>query len=241
MSEIQTFLTEFNWKQTHMTLIADSNEVFDPAKKAVMNSRILLEQYIIEHPNFETSFEPLEIDTLAPNFIREMMSAGLDAGVGPMAAVAGGLSEIATEAMIANHSEHCIANNGGDISIKGSKSAVIGVFAGDNPNAKRIGFKLKASELPLGVCTSAGTVGHSISLGSADAVIVFSRSAFLSDASATAIANYVKLDDPEGSIQRGLEKAGDIKGLRGCMVFQGELIGTMGKIPQTVEVIDSDL
>jgi ApbE superfamily uncharacterized protein (UPF0280 family) len=241
MADMQIFDSEFHWKQTNMKLRADNAEIFEFVKSAVMNSRILLEQYIITHPDFETSFEPLEVDPLAPEFIREMMVAGLTCGVGPMAAVAGGLSEVATDVMSLNGCKLSIADNGGDISIKGEHLVTVGVYAGENNVAKRIGFKIKVGELPLGVCTSAGSVGHSVSLGDADAVIAFSGSAFLSDAAATAVANFVKRSDPEGSVQRALEKAENITGLSGCMVFFGELVGRVGKIPDSVEVIDSNL
>ena len=235
------FIGELHLKQTHMKLRADSQEAVESAKDAVINTRVLLEHYIFEHPDFISSLDPLEMDPNAPKFIRNMIQAGLLADVGPMAAVAGGLSEVATNAMLANHSRLALAENGGDISIKGVEPITIGVYAGENSIAKKVGFKIKPGDLPLGVCTSAGLVGHSLSFGDADAVIIFSTSAFLSDASATSVANLVKSKDPEMSIQNALEKAESIVGLKGCMIFIGELVGKTGKIPEMVEVIDSDV
>ena len=234
------YTKELHWKQTHMILKADSKSSFELARSAIIHSRALLEQYILEHPEFSSTLEPLQVDLMAPEFVRRMMQAGVLAGVGPMAAVAGGLSEVATEAMLSKGGKFALAENGGDISIRGVKPVTIGIYAGESSVAKRLGFKIKADELPLGVCTSA-QLGHSISLGAADAAIVFSNSAFVSDAAATAIANYIKRDDPEGSLQGSLEKADDIDGLFGCMVFVGELVGRTGRIPEMVEVIDSDV
>ncbi len=235
------FKTELHIKQTHMKLQSDSKEAILNVKNAVINTRILLEQYILSHPNFVTSLEPIEVDLSAPDFVRSMMRAGLLADVGPMAAVAGGLSEIATEAMVRVGCNLALADNGGDISIKGKMPITIGVYAGDNKITKSVGFKIKPGDLPLGICTSAGTVGHSISLGDADAVIIFSNSAFLSDAAATSVANVIKHNDPEGSIQKGLEKAEEIEGVIGCMIFSDELVGKTGKLPEMVNITDADL
>lgn len=241
MASRPPYKMEFHWKETHMELQCDVEIAFKSAKSAVMNSRILLEQYILKYPTFVTTLEPVEVDLNAPEFIRDMMSAGIVAGVGPMAAVAGGLSEIATRAMVVQKAKLALAENGGDISVKGSIPVTIGVDAGESSIAKNLAFKIKANDLPLGICTSGGSMGHSLSLGVADAVVVFSASAFLSDAAATSIANYVKSNDPEGSIQNALERAEYIDGVRGCMIVSGELVGITGKIPETVEVIDANL
>ena len=241
MGEIKTFTTEFHWEQTHLKLQSDNPDVFDSVKSAVLHSRTLLEQYILTHPTFVTSLEPIEVDLNAPAFIRNMMSAGIKAGVGPMAAVAGGLAEISTTAMMIKGCKLALAENGGDISIKGKQMVIIGASSGENPIAKKIGFKIKPKDMPIGVCTSAGRVGHSISLGDADAVIVFSSSAFLSDAAATSIANVVNRTDPEGSIQKALERAESIEGITGCMAICGGFIGICGRTPEMVQVLDSDV
>jgi ApbE superfamily uncharacterized protein (UPF0280 family) len=101
-----------------------------------------------------------------------------------------------------------------------------------------VGFKLKSPDLPLGICTSAGALGHSVSFGEADAVLVFSKSAFIADAAATAVANGVKKTDTEGTIQNALELAEIIDGVIGCMVFIEDKVGTVGWVPEMVEVIE---
>lgn len=235
------FSSEFHWKETHMVLKCDLEKGFDVAKLAVLKSRFILETYIKNHPNFKFALEIDRTDPDAPEFIKKMMDAGIKAGVGPMASVAGGISEEATEAMIFNKCSSAMVENGGDISIKGKKEVKIGIFAGGKETAEKTGFRIKPEELPLGICTSAGNVGPSISFGNADAVVVFSKSAFLSDAAATAIGNIVKINDPEGSIQNALEKAESIDGVMGCLVFIDKLVGKTGNLPEMVEVIDIDL
>jgi ApbE superfamily uncharacterized protein (UPF0280 family) len=235
------FTSEYHYKQTHMIMQCDLENGIEMGKKAVTNARLILENYMARHPDFEILFDVTEVDPTAPEFIRKMMDSTIKAGVGPMASVAGGLAEVATDAMYSFGSQKVIANNGGDISIQGKMEAKVGLYGGKNEMAERVGFMIKPEELPLGICTSAGVVGHSISLGDADAVVVFSASAFLSDAAATACANLVKLGDPEASIQNALEKAETIDGVTGCLVFAGSLVGKTGRLPEMVEVIDSDL
>jgi ApbE superfamily uncharacterized protein (UPF0280 family) len=238
MEEFQDF--EFRIQQTHMKLKSDSDVAFTPAKRAVIHNRDLLEHYIDQHPEFLSTLEPLEIDLSAPEFIRNMMQAGVKAGVGPMAAVAGGLSEVATDAMLRTECKLALADNGGDISIKGEKEIVVGVYAGSGSVARQVGFSIKDDELPLGICTSAGVLGHSISFGEADAAVLFCRSAFLADASATAVANHVKRSDPEGTLQNALEIAEDIDGVLGCMIFIGDNVGTTGWLPELIEIQNKD-
>jgi ApbE superfamily uncharacterized protein (UPF0280 family) len=46
--------------------------------------------------------------------------------------------------------------------------------------------------MPVGVCSSSGRIGHSLSMGNSDVVCVIAKSAPLADAAATALANMVK-------------------------------------------------
>jgi ApbE superfamily uncharacterized protein (UPF0280 family) len=231
---------EFRIQQTYMRLQSDNEDSFSYAKSAVSHNRNLLENYIENHPDFLTALEPLEIDHSAPELIRNMMRAGITANVGPMAAVAGGLSEVATEAMMRAKCKFALANNGGDISIKGENNVKVGLYGGEDSIAGNVVFSIKPEDLPLGICTSAGVLGHSISFGDSDAVVIFCRSAFLADAAATSVANFVKQTDPEGTIQNALEIAEDIEGVLGCMIFIGDKVGTAGWLPELIEIQNID-
>ena len=82
-------------------------------------------------------------------------------------------------------------------------------------------------ETPLGIGTSSGTVGHSLSLGRADAVIGLSSSAALADAAATAIGNIVKTAD---DIPKAIEQAQRIEGLCGVVIIVGNQMGIWGRV-----------
>jgi ApbE superfamily uncharacterized protein (UPF0280 family) len=117
--------------------------------------------------------------------------------------------------------------NGGDIYLKISKKRLVGVYAGQSALSKRIALEIMPGETPLGICTSSGTVGHSLSLGSADAVVVLSPSTALADAAATALCNMVKSAD---DIPQTIERAQSIAGLRGLVVIMGGKMGVWGKV-----------
>ncbi|MDP2104800.1 MAG: hypothetical protein Q8J76_02305, partial [Desulfobulbaceae bacterium] len=74
---------------------------------------------------------------------------------------------------------------------------------------------------------SSGTVGHSLSLGKADAVTVFSSSTALADAVATRIGNEIK---NERDIDSALAVAAAIDGVRGVLIIKGTAIGVWGEL-----------
>ena len=104
---------------------------------------------------------------------------------------------------------------------------MVGIYAGKSPLTGRIGLVIRGQDTPLGICTSSGTVGHSLSYGRADAVIAVARSTALADAAATAIGNLII--NPE-DIPAGIELAQGIDGLKGVVIIQGEKIGLWGKL-----------
>lgn len=206
--------------------ISASHDLSEMALDLVYRYRHLIEEYIQLHPNFLTSFIPLEFDPLAPSIVRDMLSAAIVAGVGPMASVAGAIAQyIGVD--LSRHSDEVIVENGGDIFVKSQEELRVGIFAGSSPLSEKVFLKIKPENTPLGVCTSSGTVGHSISLGQADAVCVISKSAVLSDAAATAVGNSVK---SHTDIKKALEKGLQIRGVLGLVIIAGERLGALGDI-----------
>jgi ApbE superfamily uncharacterized protein (UPF0280 family) len=212
-------------KETDLYIRARS-DLKQEARKLVLKYRRMLEEYIEGHPPFLTSLEPLAVDDDAPPLVREMAEAARKAGVGPMAAVAGAIAEAVGRELL-YFSPEVIVENGGDIYLKSLTKRLIGIYAGQSPLTGRVGLEIEGKDTPLGVCTSSGTVGHSLSYGQADAVIVLSQSTALADAAATAIGNRIlKPQDIPG----GIEFARSIKGLKGVVIIQGEQVGAWGEV-----------
>jgi ApbE superfamily uncharacterized protein (UPF0280 family) len=198
----------------------------DKASKSVLKHRRSLETYIEHHPLFLTALEPCDAEAEAPNIVREMARVSRVAGVGPMAAVAGAIAEAVGRDLL-DFSSEVIVENGGDIFLKTSRKRLVGVYAARSPLTGRIALEIMPRDTPLGICTSSGTVGHSLSLGRADAVVAISPSAALADAAATALANAVKSTD---DIPRTMDKARSIEGLRGVVIILGDRMGVWGKV-----------
>jgi hypothetical protein len=155
-----------------------------------------------------------------------MIEAGRQAHVGPMAAVAGAIAECVGRELLA-FSPEIIVENGGDIFLKILRKRTVGLYAGNSPLTGKIGLEINPQDTPLGVCTSSGTVGHSLSYGKADAVVVLAASAALADAAATAIGNRVK--KPE-DIDGVLEFARGIGNLKGIVIVVGKNVGAWGDV-----------
>lgn len=188
--------------------------------------RTPLEKYIEQNHTFLTSLEPITVGEDAPRIVKMMAEAGRKVGVGPMASVAGAIAELVGMELL-DFSPEVIVENGGDIFIKSIATRLVGIFAGDSPFTGKIGLEIEGKDTPLGVCTSSGTVGHSLSFGKADAVIVLSPSTALADAAATAIGNLiVNAED----IPRGIEFARSIAGLKGLVIIIKDKMGMWGEV-----------
>ena len=212
-------------KETDIYIRATSNLEAE-ALKAAIKHRTPLEEYIKKHPFFLHSLEPYSVDEDTPAIVREMASAGRIAGVGPMAAVAGAIAEAVGKDLLA-HTPEVIVENGGDIFMKISQTRLVGIYAAESPFTGKIALEVGPEQTPLGICTSSGTVGHSLSFGIADAVIVLSRSAALADAAATAIGNRVKNAE---DIDSAIERAQAMEGLGGVVIIKDDRIGTWGNV-----------
>lgn len=196
------------------------------ALASVVRHRTPLEEYISSHPHFLRALEPIAVEETAPQIVREMALAAEKAGVGPMAAVAGAIAEAVGRDLLALTSE-VIVENGGDIFLKISRPRLVGIYAGSSPLTGRVALRISPSDTPLGICTSSGTVGHSLSFGVADAAITLARSAALADAAATALGNRVKsIQD----IEPALDWSKTVPGLIGAMVIKDDRLGAWGKV-----------
>lgn len=212
-------------KETDLFILAKRN-LRKKALRACLKHRSSLERYISQHPEFLNSLKSLQVEAGAPYIVREMARAGEKASTGPMAAVAGAIAECVGRELLPFSSE-VIVENSGDIFLKVLKKRLVGIYAGDSPLSGRIAIEILPSETPLGVCTSSGKVGHSLSFGQAEAVIVLSPSAALADAAATAIGNEVK---EEADLSRGLEFAQRIPGVKGAVIIKDERMGIWGEV-----------
>ncbi len=212
-------------KESDLYILASVN-LKRKAYRLVAKYRSILEKYIEQHPAFLTALEPIAVGDDAPQIVRSMAEAGEKAKVGPMAAVAGAVADFVAAGLLP-FSPEIIIENGGDIYLKSLSRRVVGIYAGKSPLTGRIGLEIEAEDTPLGISTSSGTVGHSLSFGKADAATVIADSATLSDAVATAIGNIVKQPT---DISAAIDFGKNILGVRGILIIIGDQIGLWGQV-----------
>ncbi|MGD9105627.1 MAG: UPF0280 family protein [Desulfobacterales bacterium] len=212
-------------KETDLFVHADK-PLEDITRELILKHRGIIEAYIKRYPEFVDTLQPWRTSGPAPIIINDMASAGEKAGVGPMAAVAGAIAEHVGIDLL-KHTDEVVVENGGDIFLKTNGPVTIGIFAGKSPISLDMGLRVDPGEKPLAVCTSSGTLGHSISLGKADAVCVLSGSCPLADAAATSIGNQITSKAHIGS---AIDFGKNIKGVRGIVVIVEDKIGMWGEL-----------
>lgn len=195
----------------------------------VHNLRYKLEHYIQQNPEFLTTLEPYPDDPYAPEIIREMILYSKKAGVGPMASVAGAMAQHAA-LELKKLSDQVIIENGGDIYMDAARDVTVSIFAGTSPLSDRVGIVIPEKMMPLGICSSSGRIGHSLSMGNSDVVCIISRSAVLSDAAATALGNRIKT---KKDLRRIAEDAGAIDGVLGGVAILDDEMTAWGDVELT--------
>ena len=216
-------------KETDL-MISASRDLSMQTEDMVHTLRRQLEDYIRSNPDFYTTLLPYPEDPFAPEIVREMISATSMFGVGPMAAVAGTIADFVGNGLL-DYSDEVIVENGGDIFLKTAKPTTVSVYAGDSPLSNKLGLITNPSQMPLGICTSSATVGHSLSLGVADAVCVVARSASVADASATSLGNRIT---GKHALKQEIEAIREFKAIRGGIVITGKTMATWGEIKLTM-------
>lgn len=211
--------------ESDLQLFAKTN-LEKEARTAVIKFREQITEYIKKHPEFLTSLVPIKPMHNAPDIIQDMCQASQLANVGPMAAVAGAVSKY-TGRYLLQFTDEVLVENGGDIFVKSKMDRRILVYAGSSPLSNKVALLIPGSDQELGICTSSGTVGHSLSFGKADAAVVISKNVCLADAAATAAGNAVKDKD---YIEAGIEYAMSIPGVDGVVIIAGDKMGACGDI-----------
>lgn len=212
-------------KETDLHVSA-RKELKRETEAAIRKYRKDLEDFIAKQPIFLTTLKPYDVPETAPDIVRHMAEVAKRVDVGPMAAVAGAIAEYVGKELL-RFSPEVIVENGGDIFIHTLEPRKIAIFAGNSPLSNKVGLEIFPEQSPLGICTSAGTVGHSLSFGAAGAVVVLSKDTALADAAATAIGNRIhKVED----IEEGLTFGKAIKDILGVVIVKDDQMGAWGEI-----------
>ncbi len=227
------FKRAFELKESAGTIIADKENAFDVAIASLKQNRLELETFCKSHQKFVFSLKPIK-PPAKPLVAKLMAESAEKANVGPMAAVAGVLADLAVKDMVSAGCKVAVVEDGGEISAISNVPVDVALAAGDDPLSKKFGFRLY--EFPVGVATSSGRFSHALSFGDAEAATVFCDNAGLADAAATAVGNVVKGENPQDAINSGIESAQSIPGVNGVLILYKGFVGTAGKIPNIIKI-----
>jgi uncharacterized protein len=189
--------------------------------------RTILDQYIAVHPEFLTSLIPIVPNPSAHPVIQAMIQATIVSGTGPMSAVAGAFAQFVGETIVKEFNvQEILVENGGDIYLSIKNDLEVGVFAGHSPLSNKMAIIVPASYSPLGLCTSSGTVGHSLSFGKADAAMIACKDAALADAFATRFGNEVKTPT---DITAAIKLSEEFPEILSILLIVSDQLGVRGK------------
>ncbi len=211
--------------------VAAQQDLGPPMADHVRFLRGQIKSYVAIHPEFLTALEPLEARPRDPEIIRRMCRAGQLTGVGPMAAVAGTLAQMLGE-RFQDASPDLLIENGGDTYLFSTRDRHIGIL--NMPDqAVRLCVPVAAREFPCSFCASSAKIGHSLSFGKADLVVVRSRDAALADAAATALANALTGAEAMDAVLT-LAQGWEAIGIEGVFTQCEGKIGVWGKMQLAV-------
>ncbi|WP_298521554.1 UPF0280 family protein [uncultured Methanobrevibacter sp.] len=235
------YFEEIVLEETHIRLTSDIDG--DDLKRYIHSLRRDLKNHIFTHNDFSNALSPLEApEGDLPDIVLRMYESSAFADVGPMACVAGTISEMSLEYLIAKGSSYSIVENGGDIALVNDRKLLCGIYSNNEILGNDIAFEIRKRSKPLGICTSSAKIGHSISFGDADSVTVIGRSASLCDGLATRIANDVIGDTSEDKVSNALECCDNFREFfDGALIICGDNVGTVGRLPRIVETNEFDV
>jgi hypothetical protein len=207
-------------------------EMAEHALAKLKTIRDELEAYLVEDPFYKKSLKPCPVMETAPGFAKHMGAAAEKAGVGPMAAVAGMFSEIIGQSLLDNFQiNELVIENGGDIFLKLQNPLIMSIFAGESDLSGMVGLEITAEQTPLGICTSAGTVGPSRSFGKADAVMIACKETALADAFATAFGNLIK---KPADVEKVLRRTEAVPEIIAAVLICEDQIGIRGEFEMKI-------
>ena len=224
-------LAKVEIEETAATIAAEKRHVA-AAIEAIKDARMNIERVIRKDRFFLTTLEPCDPPEGCAPIIKRMCEASNKAGVGPMAAVAGAIAQVAMEAMASDGCKHGWVDNGGDVALLLNEPITMEIFCEPGSDTAAA-FELEATDGIVGICSSSGRLGHSISFGNADVALAVCEDAILADALATAIGNRV---NDGGSLGSCFDPFKGIAGFDGGLAMVDGRTAIFGRVPRLIEV-----
>lgn len=194
----------------------------DEVYAMLVELRRSMDAYLLMDPAYKAALTPYDAGLEAPDILKEMSRISHKTGIGPMSAVAGAVAKHVADFL---GTKEVIVENGGDIYAKATSDMDISVFAGQSPLSEKVGLHIPSTAFPIGICTSSGTVGPSLSLGRADAMMIVCKDVLLADSYATAFANRIQ---SVNDLQPVIESIQTIPEILGALAVKDDKLAVCG-------------
>ena len=232
--------SQIDLDETHIRLTTDLEK--HELKRYVYSIRRDLKEHISRNPDFGLTMEPVDVDEDSSLIVKTMADASKVSEVGPIACVAGAISELSLKYLIDLKSRYSIVENGGDVALINDEKVLCGIYSNNQILENNIAFEIRPRKKALGICTSSGKIGHSISFGDADSVSVISESPSIADGLATRIANDVAGENSEDKVNNALETGERYKEFfDAVLIISQDHVASIGRLPKIIEVNEFDV
>lgn len=226
----RTYIAPENTTSFNITIFESDLQIYTDGQLQVAledelkRIRKTIENYVVAFPEFKENLVPVQNNLNDPVIIKHMKEASKKLGVGPMATVAGAVAHYLGDKFY-DQTKELIIENGGDLFVYSTEHKTILLHGGPEATVKNLSIKIDKSTLPIGVCTSSGKVGHSLSFGNCDVVTVLSKDTLVADAAATAFGNLLKNKSDINSV---LKYSKTFKDITGVIVIVDDKMGAWG-------------
>jgi ApbE superfamily uncharacterized protein (UPF0280 family) len=201
-----------------------SEDLYEESRASAMQFWDRLSSYSARNHEFRASKRPIELPEDAPEGMRSIAVQAAAAGVGPMFAFKGALTDHVGAFLARRQSDVVVATGGGYYASTKQRTKLT-VFRGEE-RGEGFAIVVDPRHGPLGVYT---TMGRSdLTTHNVDALVVLATSCTLADAAATYALGL--LDKPDEQLTRTLAYLQDVPGIVGAIVLQDGRIGLGGAV-----------
>jgi hypothetical protein len=200
----------------HIT--AGGSDLYEESRASALSFWEQIQSYALRNPDFRQSKRPLQVPENAPEIVKEIVTASSAAGVGPMFAFRGALTDHVGRFLSRSVSEVSVSC-AGDHFIVTKKRKKLTVHPGSTVRE----LAVVVQPLPGGVGISTGVErGRAI-----DGLAVLAESCMLADAAAAAVQAIVGKPDGFRSALIYLRR---VPGVFGGVLIHGDRIGMAGGV-----------
>lgn len=208
--------------QDFMLRITAAPDLIDESRAAALTFWEQLQSYSLQHPEFRSSKRPLSVPEQAPELVREMVASSSNAGVGPMFAFRGAVTDYVGR-FLARQASELTVECGGDLFLLRKKRSKLMVHGRDDGSPVSVVVEPRSGGMGISTTTGRGRSG----VASPDGLAVLASSCMLADAAAAGVQ--ALLPKPDG-LRAALAYLEGVPDVQGGVVVQGERIGVAGRV-----------